>query len=80
MQGFENRDGSRLLKIMAGYDVSSGFIVFLDPSAVWGHISKHVLSQRLYGSFNSLLSFPASRPRGLTPIGMLFSCLFYFIS
>ena len=66
---------------MAGHNVSLGFIVFPKVSAVLEiYISEHVLSQRLYQSFNSLLSFPASGPSGLTPIGMLFGCLFCFIS
>ena len=45
VQGFRNRDGSRLLKIMAGHHVSFGFIVFPNVSAVSGiYISEHVLS------------------------------------
>ena len=71
--GFRDRDGSGLLGIMGDHNVFLEFIVF----PVIGDI--YALNKRLYRSFNSLLSFPASEPSGLTPIGMLFGCLFCFI-
>ena len=57
----------------------SGSLYFQICCCLGTYISEHVLSQRLYRSFNPLLSFPASGPSGLTPIGILLGCFFFVV-
>ena len=69
VQGFESRDGLDCRRLWGITMCPWGRCISRYGGFLEAYISEHVLTQWLYRSFNSLLSFPVSGPSGLTLIG-----------
>ena len=67
------------LEIMGDHDVSLGFVVFPDVTAVWGHIFPNMSS--VSGYIGRLIPYLLSRPVGLVVSLLLARFLaVYFVS